>query len=184
MTANLSVFERKMFTVRKPDSVPLKKAAFIYLTTYVNITCAVPLRVRRTRSLWAGNPTSYFVLHRIGFILPRTSLFVRWALASPFHPYPLARAVCFLWHLPSEFLRPSLACARNPALRCPDFPLRRKTTERMHRPWTTPLKMMRCALAMIMLLRGTIINNFSFFRQKIYRLVFQKKYADTNISEW
>ena len=43
--------------------------------------------------------------------------------------------------------------------------------------------MMRCFFATVMLLQNMVINNFSFSRQKIYRLVFQKKYADTSFSK-
>jgi len=56
-----------------------------------------------TRRQWAGSPwtSPYLVLLRMGFAVPWMSPFRRWALASPFHPYPgVSRAVCFLWHFP------------------------------------------------------------------------------------
>lgn len=89
--------------------------------------------MRHTRDRWTGRPIAYFALHRAGFTLPPTSRSARWALAPPFHPYPpVARtAVYSLWHFPSMRLdahRLDLALARlgqGPALRCPDFPLRR-----------------------------------------------------------
>jgi len=39
----------------------------------------------------AGGSSSCSVLHRMGFILPRTLLAGRWALTPPFHPYPASR---------------------------------------------------------------------------------------------
>jgi len=43
----------------------------------------------------------------LGFTLPRLLPAARWALTSPFHPYPIRSfprpsAVCFLWHCPSS----------------------------------------------------------------------------------
>src|SRR5260370_33938634 len=46
----------------------------------------------------------YLVLLRVGFALPGALLLRRCALTAPFHPYLglAARAVCFLWHFPSN----------------------------------------------------------------------------------
>src|SRR5271167_2679829 len=76
----------------------------------------------------AGFPP-YLVLLRVGFALPAALLRRRCALTAPFHPYlsPAARAVCFLWHFPSN----DPACTstgalpdviRHTALRSSDFP--------------------------------------------------------------
>src|ERR1019366_9226402 len=54
----------------------------------------------------------YLVLLRVGFALPAALLRRRCALTAPFHPYLslAARAVCFLWHFPSN--QPTLAKER------------------------------------------------------------------------
>lgn len=36
----------------------------------------------------AGRPSSCYVLHRMGFVVPPSLLSERWALTPPFHPYP------------------------------------------------------------------------------------------------
>ena len=41
-----------------------------------------------TREKRAGGPTPCFVLHRMGFFVPRRLRAGRWALTPPFHPYP------------------------------------------------------------------------------------------------
>ena len=68
----------------------------------------------------------YLVLLRVGFALPVALLRRRCALTAPFHPYLSlgARAVCFLWHLPSNRLKPAVPdVIRHTALRSSDFPL-------------------------------------------------------------
>src|SRR5471032_1047847 len=68
---------------------------------------------RPTRRLWRAEPARiqpklklppYLVLLRVGFALPGALLRRRCALTAPFHPYLslAARAVCFLWHFPSN----------------------------------------------------------------------------------
>ena len=89
-----------------------------------------PARVARTRRLQQIPP--YLVLLRVGFALPDALLRRRCALTAPFHPYLslAARAVCFLWHFPSNRLGPALPdVIRHTALRSSDFPpvLRRAT---------------------------------------------------------
>jgi hypothetical protein len=71
----------------------------------------------------------YLVLLRVGFALPAALLRRRCALTAPFHPYLslAARAVCFLWHFPSNDPAPTSAGAlpdviRHTALRSSDFP--------------------------------------------------------------
>jgi hypothetical protein len=67
----------------------------------------------------------YLVLLRVGFALPAALLRQRCALTAPFHPYPgvAAKAVYFLWHLPSTGLEPGLPdVIRHTALRSSDFP--------------------------------------------------------------
>src|SRR5258708_35762982 len=67
----------------------------------------------------------YFVLLRVGFALPAALLRRRCALTAPFHPYLslAARAVCFLWHFPSNRLEPAVPdVIRHTALRSSDFP--------------------------------------------------------------
>jgi len=67
----------------------------------------------------------------LGFTLPRLLPAARWALTSPFHPYPIRSflrpsAVCFLWHYPSSARlnhrrrRPGVTWQR--AQWSPDFP--------------------------------------------------------------
>jgi len=71
---------------------------------------------------WAGLP-SYLVLLRVGFALPAALLTQRCALTAPFHPYPVAEAVCFLWHFPSVRLESDIPdVIRHTALRSSDFP--------------------------------------------------------------
>src|ERR1700736_4536324 len=72
----------------------------------------------------------YLVLLRVGFALPAALLRRRCALTAPFHPYLslAARAVCFLWHFPSNDPARKSAGAlpdviRHTALRSSDFPL-------------------------------------------------------------
>src|SRR5208337_2900044 len=68
----------------------------------------------------------YLVLLRVGFALPAALLRRRCALTAPFHPYLslTARAVCFLWHFPSNRLEPAVPdVIRHTALRSSDFPL-------------------------------------------------------------
>ncbi len=63
------------------------------------------------------------VLLRVGFALPAALLPRRCALTAPFHPYPVAGAVCFLWHFPSTGLEPGVPdVIRHTALRSSDFP--------------------------------------------------------------
>jgi hypothetical protein len=94
---------------------------------------------RPTRRLWRAEPARipdepegsqevppYLVLLRVGFALPAALLRRRCALTAPFHPYPslAARAVCFLWHFPSNRLEPAVPdVIRHTALRSSDFPL-------------------------------------------------------------
>jgi hypothetical protein len=64
-------------------------------------------------------------LLRVGFALPAALLRRRCALTAPFHPYlgVAAKAVCSLWHLPSDGLEPGLPdVIRHTALRSSDFP--------------------------------------------------------------
>ena len=72
----------------------------------------------------------YLVLLRVGFALPARLLARRCALTAPFHPYRnlAAPAVCSLWHLPSNRLKPAVPdVIRHTALRSSDFPLPRLT---------------------------------------------------------
>ena len=78
---------------------------------------------------WAGGPASCFVLHHMGFFLPRSLRAGRWALTPPFHPYRTPReAVTGGLIFCDTFRRPRLgpgapACStRHGALRCSDFP--------------------------------------------------------------
>ena len=85
----------------------------------------VPTHRAGTRSGLLELPP-YLVLLRVGFALPATSLSRRCALTAPLHPYLSlsARAVCFLWHLPSNRLEPAVPdVIRHTALRSSDFPL-------------------------------------------------------------
>jgi len=111
-------------SVRKiaPAGRPFLWAAHCYaaLATYPEVWRAEPARVRnRSRGI-----PPYLVLLRVGFALPAPLLSRRCALTAPFHPYPVAGAVCFLWHFPSIRLEPDVPdVIRHTALRSSDFPL-------------------------------------------------------------
>src|SRR5438105_3092339 len=49
---------------------------------------------------------SYLALHPMGFSVPRRLRFARCALTAPFHHHHRLspKAVCFLWHFPSDGL--------------------------------------------------------------------------------
>ena len=81
----------------------------------------------------------YLVLLRVGFALPAALLRRRCALTAPFHPYlahPLKQtttrqAVYFLWHFPSNRLKPAVPdVIRHTALRSSDFPPCLATSDR------------------------------------------------------
>jgi hypothetical protein len=93
--------------------------------------CGAPSRhaAPKARRLYQEIPP-YLVLLRVGFALPAALLRRRCALTAPFHPYLslAARAVCFLWHFPSNDPARKSAGAlpdviRHTALRSSDFPL-------------------------------------------------------------
>jgi len=84
--------------------------------------CGAP---SRHASSLRRNP-SLFGLAPCGVCPAAALLRRRCALTAPFHPYLslAARAVCFLWHFPSNrFNRPSRTFIRHTALRSSDFPL-------------------------------------------------------------
>ena len=94
--------------------------------TYPKVWRAEPARARpKAFAADAGLPP-YLVLLRVGFAMPAPLLERRCALTAPFHPYPdvAAKAVCFLWHLPSTGFETSFPdVIRHTALRSSDFPL-------------------------------------------------------------
>jgi len=71
---------------------------------------------RSTRKLRTGSPQTfpYLILLLVGFTLPSMSPWKRWALTSPFHPYPVMRGGMFSVALSSghpEFaLRTTMPC--------------------------------------------------------------------------
>ncbi len=114
----------------KPNSVRNMNAAgrsFLWATHYCEAQATYPEVVARragTHPAETGFPP-YLVLLRVGFALPGASLRRRCALTAPFHPYLslAARAVCFLWHFPSNRLEPAVPdVIRHTALRSSDFP--------------------------------------------------------------
>jgi hypothetical protein len=115
----------------KPNSVRNTNAAgrsFLWATHYCGAQATYPEVVaRRAGTLPAeAEIPPYLVLLRVGFALPAALLRRRCALTAPFHPYlDLAvRAVCFLWHFPSNRLEPAVPdVIRHTALRSSDFPL-------------------------------------------------------------
>src|SRR5208283_5244504 len=124
----------------KPNSVCLAAGrSFLWATHYCEAQATYPEVVARragTHLAEAGRLDHelppYLVLLRVGFALPAASLRRRCALTAPFHPYLglAARAVCFLWHFPSNRLEPAVPdVIRHTALRSSDFPpvLRRAT---------------------------------------------------------
>src|SRR5208337_4034064 len=113
----------------KPNSVRLAAGrSFLWATHYCEAQATYPKVVARragTRPAEAEIPP-YLVLLRVGFALPGALLRRRCALTAPFHPYLslAARAVCFLWHFPSNRLEPAVPdVIRHTALRSSDFPL-------------------------------------------------------------
>ena len=120
----------------KPNSVRLAAGrSFLWATHYCEAQATYPEVVARragTRSFETEASQElppYLVLLRVGFALPAALLRRRCALTAPFHPYLslAARAVCFLWHFPSN--DPARASAgalpdviRHTALRSSDFP--------------------------------------------------------------
>ena len=114
----------------KPNFVRSMNAAgrsFLWATHYCGAQATYPEVVARragTLPACAGIPP-YLVLLRVGFALPAALLRRRCALTAPFHPYLslAARAVCFLWHFPSNRLQPAVPdVIRHTALRSSDFP--------------------------------------------------------------
>src|SRR5208337_27632 len=123
----------------KPNSVRLAAGrSFLWATHYCEAQATYPEVVARragTRPVETEFPP-YLVLLRVGFALPGALLRRRCALTAPFHPYLnlAVRAVCFLWHFPSNDPAHRSAGAlpdviRHTALRSSDFPpvLRRAT---------------------------------------------------------
>ena len=118
----------------KPNSVCLAAGrSFLWATHYCGAQATYPevvahragTRPRRSPKACQEIPP-YLVLLRVGFALPAALLRRRCALTAPFHPYLslAARAVCFLWHFPSNRLKPALPdVIRHTALRSSDFPL-------------------------------------------------------------
>ena len=116
----------------KPNSVCLAAGrSFLWAAHYYAAQATypeVPTHRAGTRSGLLELPP-YLVLLRVGFALPAPSLSRRCALTAPFHPYLslAARAVCFLWHFPSNDPTCRSAGAlpdviRHTALRSSDFP--------------------------------------------------------------
>src|SRR5258708_11918949 len=118
----------------KPNSVRNMNAAgrsFLWATHYCGAQATYPEVVaRRAGTRPCETEVSqelppYLVLLRVGFALPAALLPRRCALTAPFHPYLslAARAVCFLWHFPSNRLEPAVPdVIRATALRSSDFP--------------------------------------------------------------
>src|SRR5208282_2507456 len=85
--------------------------SFLWATHYCAAQATYPevvahragTRPRQSPKACQGIPP-YLVLLRVGFALPAALLRRRCALTAPFHPYLslAARAVCFLWHFPSN----------------------------------------------------------------------------------
>lgn len=75
----------------------------------------------------AQESRTYLVFQPVRFTLPSLSPTKRWALTSPFHPYPdIIGAVYFLWHFlfpPKQInFERDLPVRKYGALCCPDFP--------------------------------------------------------------
>src|SRR5712691_8233466 len=95
----------------KPNSVRLAAGrSFLWAAHYCAAQATYPEVVARragTRSFETEASQElppYLVLLRVGFALPAALLRRRCALTAPFHPYldVAAKAVCFLWHFPSN----------------------------------------------------------------------------------
>ena len=124
----------------KPNFVRLAAGrSFLWATHYCEAQATYPEVVaRRAGALSAcAEIPPYLVLLRVGFALPVALLPRRCALTAPFHPYLnlAARAVCFLWHFPSNWLEPALPdVIRHTALRSSDFPPAAVSKNRGERP--------------------------------------------------
>src|ERR1700704_4481604 len=121
----------------KPNSVRLAAGrSFLWATHYCAAQATYPEVVahragtlpRKALRTYQEIPP-YLVLLRVGFALPASLLRRRCALTAPFPPYRslAARAVCFLWHFPSNDPAYKSAGAlpdviRHTALRSSDFP--------------------------------------------------------------
>src|SRR5467141_1400875 len=134
----------------KPNSVRLAAGrSFLWAAHYCAAQATYPEVVAHragTRSFETEASQElppYLVLLRVGFALPAALLRRRCALTAPFHPYLslAARAVCFLWHFPSN--DPAYKSAgvlpdviRHTALRSSDFPpvLQRATVRSGYQP--------------------------------------------------
>jgi len=93
--------------------------SFLWATHYCGLKrptggCGAP---SRHASSLRRNP-SLFGLAPCGVALPAALLRRRCALTAPFHPYLslAARAVCFLWHFPSNRLQPAVPDVIRPLL--------------------------------------------------------------------
>lgn len=88
----------------------------------------VSIRAFRPCILRAGGPFLCYVLHHMGFFVPRSLRFGRWALTPPFHPYlPTSdRRFIFCDTVRRNRLSPILPVhsTRHAAIWCPDFPPR------------------------------------------------------------
>ena len=121
----------------KPDSVPgFPPSMTIHPGRALlhNSSCQPgPLGHGRTCGMIGRGQTSargpYSALLPVGLAMPSLLPGTRWALAPPFHPYPVLprtsprqdKAVCFLWRFPAGF--PVRALPGTVAMWSPDFPL-------------------------------------------------------------
>ena len=74
--------------VYKPDSVSLT-IVVIHLERFLQISSS-DLPKKHCRNQYSF---SYLVLLQVGFAMPFILLWMRWALTSPFHPYPIRRYI-------------------------------------------------------------------------------------------
>jgi len=68
--------------VYKPDSVSNRLWLFILKDFYKSFLATYPRNIAENQYSF-----SYLVLLQVGFTMPFISLWMRWALTSPFHPY-------------------------------------------------------------------------------------------------
>ncbi len=87
--------------------------------------------LRSTRGIWErAAHTPCLILHRMGFTVPPVLPSGRWALTPPFHPWPSVYRQAGLFSVALSCASPRPGVTRHPALRCPDFPPRKRDAGR------------------------------------------------------
>jgi len=132
----------------KPERIPGRKLASWKVKLACKPGSVGRLAAPRQSFIWAGSclparatypgaaratlVPPYLVLLRMGFALPPLSPGARWALTPPFHPCPHPnRAAGGMFSVALSIASRRPAVSRHPALRSPDFPLRKRIAQRL-----------------------------------------------------